>query len=170
MVPLFSIKKSQKKLSTVCPGGFVRSDDRLHQMNQNLRLFHEGVGMMFLVEEVCGGKCLVDKCPSFYLYVAFLVIIHWVLGFPEEHLQGSGSLRRGGVLTETGSMSPVEWGIWSENQKSESRHGVCRTRGGQGSWSLRGFWATLYRCGCLLNFPSNAGDGSVELGDGGRGR
>jgi hypothetical protein len=94
MVPLFSIKKSQKKLSTVCPGGFVRSDDRLHQMNQNLRLFHEGVGMMFLVEEVCGGKCLVDKCPSFYLYVAFLVIIHWALGFPQEHLQGSGSLRR----------------------------------------------------------------------------
>jgi hypothetical protein len=28
------------------------------------------------------------------LYFAFLVIIHWVLGFPQGHLQGSRSLRR----------------------------------------------------------------------------
>jgi hypothetical protein len=36
------------------------------------------------------------------LYLAFLVIIHGALGFPRGHLQGSRSLRRGGVLTETG--------------------------------------------------------------------
>jgi hypothetical protein len=58
--------------------------------------------MMFPVEVVCSGKGLVDKCPSFSLYVAFLVIIHGALGFPQGHLQGSRSLRRGGFLTETG--------------------------------------------------------------------
>jgi hypothetical protein len=58
--------------------------------------------MMFPVEEVCGGKGLVDKCPSFSLYLAFLVIIHESLSFPWGHLQGSGCLRRGGILTETG--------------------------------------------------------------------
>jgi hypothetical protein len=57
--------------------------------------------MMFPNEEVCGGKGLRDKCPSYSLYLAFLVIIHGPLGFPQGHLQGSGSLRRGGVLTET---------------------------------------------------------------------
>jgi hypothetical protein len=35
----------------------------------------EGVGMMLPVEEVCGGKGLVDKCPS-SLHLVFLVIIH----------------------------------------------------------------------------------------------
>jgi hypothetical protein len=57
---------------------------------------------MFPVEEVCGGKGLVDKCPSCFLYLAFLVIIHWSLGFHQGYLQGSGSLKRGGVLMETG--------------------------------------------------------------------
>jgi hypothetical protein len=56
---------------------------------------------MFLVEEVCGGKGLVDKSPSFSPYLAFLVIIHRALDSPQGHLQGSGSLRRGGILTET---------------------------------------------------------------------
>jgi hypothetical protein len=32
--------------------------------------------MMFPFEEVCGGKGLIDKCPSSSLYLAFLVIIH----------------------------------------------------------------------------------------------
>jgi hypothetical protein len=58
--------------------------------------------MMFPVEEVCAGKGLVDKCPSSSLYWAFLVIIHGFLGFPQGHLQGSRSLRRGGVLMENG--------------------------------------------------------------------
>jgi hypothetical protein len=58
--------------------------------------------MMLLVEEVCGAKGLIDKFPSSSLYLAFLVIIHGALGFPQGHLQGSRSLRRGGVLTETG--------------------------------------------------------------------
>jgi hypothetical protein len=53
---------------------------------------------MFPVGEVCGGKGLVDKCPSSSLSLIFLVIIHGALDFP----QGSGSLGRGGVLTETG--------------------------------------------------------------------
>jgi hypothetical protein len=57
--------------------------------------------MMFPVEVVCSGKGLVDKCPSFSLYVAFLVIIHGALGFPQGHLQGSGNLRRRGVVMET---------------------------------------------------------------------
>jgi hypothetical protein len=58
--------------------------------------------MMFPVEEVCGGKGLVDKCPPSFLYLVFLVIIHGALGFLQGHLQGSRSLRRGGVLIETG--------------------------------------------------------------------
>jgi hypothetical protein len=59
-----------------------------------------GVGM-FPAEEVCGGKGLIDKYLSFSLYMAFLIIIHGALGFPQGHLQGSRSLRRGGVLTKT---------------------------------------------------------------------
>jgi hypothetical protein len=51
--------------------------------------------MMFPVEEFCGGKGLIDKYLSSSLYLAFLIIIH-------GHLQGSRSLRRGGVLMETG--------------------------------------------------------------------
>jgi hypothetical protein len=34
---------------------------------------------MFPVEEVCGGKGLIDKYPSSSLYLAFLVIIHEAL-------------------------------------------------------------------------------------------
>jgi hypothetical protein len=34
--------------------------------------------------------------------LAFLVIIHGALGFPQGHLQGSWSLRRVEVLMETG--------------------------------------------------------------------
>jgi hypothetical protein len=54
--------------------------------------------MMFLVEEVCGGKGLIDKYPSSSLYLAFLVIIHGAQGIPQGHLQGSRRLRRGGGL------------------------------------------------------------------------
>jgi hypothetical protein len=40
-------------------------DDGVHQINQSLRFFHEGGGVMLPVEEVCGGKGLVDEClPS----------------------------------------------------------------------------------------------------------
>jgi hypothetical protein len=99
---LFSIKYSQEKLSSVFPGRFVNLDDQLHQINQSLRLFHKGGGMMIPVEEVSGGKGLIDKYLSSSLYLAFLVIIHGALGFPQGHLQGSRSLRRGGFLTETG--------------------------------------------------------------------
>jgi hypothetical protein len=98
---LSSALNSQRKLSTVCPGRFVSLDDRLHQINQSLRFFHEGRGMIFPFEEVCGGKGLIDKYISFSLYLAFLVIIHGALGFPQGHLQGSRSLRRGEFLTET---------------------------------------------------------------------
>jgi hypothetical protein len=58
--------------------------------------------MMFPVEEICGSKGLVDKSPSSSLYLAFLVIIHKSLGFPQGHLQGRRGLRTGGVLTKTG--------------------------------------------------------------------
>jgi hypothetical protein len=57
---------------------------------------------MFPVEDVCGGEGLIDKCTSSSLYLAFLDIIHGVLGFPQGHLEDSRSLRRGEVLTETG--------------------------------------------------------------------
>jgi hypothetical protein len=107
MVLLVSIKYSQKKLSTVCPGGFVSLDDRLHQINQSLRLFCEGV-MIFPNQEVCGGKGLVDKCPLSSLYLTILVMIHWSLGLPQKHLQGGGGLRRGEILTETGWMPLIE--------------------------------------------------------------
>jgi hypothetical protein len=43
--------------------------------------------------------------------VAFQVIVHKVLGFPQRHLQGSGNLKRRGVLTETGEMFLIEWGM-----------------------------------------------------------
>jgi hypothetical protein len=79
----------------------VSLDDRLHQINQTLRLFLEGGGVMLSVEELCGGKGLIDKYPSSSLYLAFQVIIHGALGFPQGQLQGSRSLRRGGVLMET---------------------------------------------------------------------
>jgi hypothetical protein len=36
------------------------------------------------------------------LHLAFLVIIHGALSFPQGHLEGRGGLRRGGVLKETG--------------------------------------------------------------------
>jgi hypothetical protein len=58
--------------------------------------------------------------------LTILVITHWALDLPQGHLQGSGSLRRGGVLAETGWMPPIEWGMWSG-------HGVPRIQGGQGS-------------------------------------
>jgi hypothetical protein len=64
----------------------VSLDDRLHQINQALRVFHEEGGMLLPVEEVCGGKGLVDKGPSFSLYLALLVRIHGALGFHQGHL------------------------------------------------------------------------------------
>jgi hypothetical protein len=57
---------------------------------------------MFPVEEVCGGKGQIDKYLSSSLYLAFLIIIHGVLDFPHGHVQGSRSLKRGGVPMETG--------------------------------------------------------------------
>jgi hypothetical protein len=56
----------------------VSLDDRLHQINQGLWLFCEGGGMMFPVQEICGGKGIVDKSPP-SLYLAFLVKIHGAL-------------------------------------------------------------------------------------------
>jgi hypothetical protein len=58
--------------------------------------------MMFPVEEICGSKELIERYASSSLYLAFLVIIHGTLGFLQGHLQGIRSLRRGGVLIETG--------------------------------------------------------------------
>jgi hypothetical protein len=42
----------------------VSLEDRLHQINQSLRPFHEGRGLIFPVEDICGGKGLIDKCLS----------------------------------------------------------------------------------------------------------
>jgi hypothetical protein len=42
----------------------VSLDDGLHQINQSLRLFHEGEGVKLPVEVVSGGKGLIDKCLS----------------------------------------------------------------------------------------------------------
>jgi hypothetical protein len=111
----------------------VSLDDRLHEINQSLRFFHEGGGVMFPVEEVCGGKGLVDEYPSSSLYLAFLVIIHGALGFTQRHLQGSWSLRRGGVLTETAQMLSIEWGMWCVHWWTRSVYSVHRTQRGQGS-------------------------------------
>jgi hypothetical protein len=83
--------------------------------------------MMFPVEEVCGGKGLIDKYPSPSLYSAFLVIIHRDLGFPQGHLQGSWSLKRGGVFTEPGQMLSIEWGMWGEHWWTQSGYKVLRT-------------------------------------------
>jgi hypothetical protein len=89
MASLFGIKQSQKKLSAVCPGGFVSLDDRLHQINQGLGLFHKGGDVMFPVEEVCGDKGLIDKYLS-SLYLTILVIIHGALGFPQGICRAAG--------------------------------------------------------------------------------
>jgi hypothetical protein len=67
------------------------------------------------------------------LYLAFLVIIHWALDLPQGHLQSGRSLRRGGVLGESGWMPPIEWGMWGEHWQTRSGDGVHRTQGGQGS-------------------------------------
>jgi hypothetical protein len=92
----------------------VSLDDRLQQINQSLRLFHEGkINWMLPVEEVCGSKGLIDKYQSSF-YLAFLVIIHRALDFPQGHVKGSWSLRRGGVLMEISQMILIEWGMWSE--------------------------------------------------------
>jgi hypothetical protein len=65
--------------------------------------------------------------------LAFLVIIHGALGFPQGHLQGSWSLRRGGVLTVTGWMTLIEWRMWGQHWWTQSGYGVHRTQRGQGS-------------------------------------
>jgi hypothetical protein len=70
--------------------------------------------MMFPVEDVCGGKWLIDKYLSSSLGVAFLVIIHGTLGFPQGCLQGSKSLRGGSVM-KTGQMFSIKWGMWDEH-------------------------------------------------------
>jgi hypothetical protein len=74
------------------------------------RLFCEGGGMLFPVEEVYVGKGLVDKHLSSSLYMSFLVIIHGALGFPQGHLQGNWSLWRGRVLMETAQMLSIGGG------------------------------------------------------------
>jgi hypothetical protein len=58
-----------------------------------------------------------------------LVIIHQASDLP--HLQGDGSLKRGGVLVETGWMSLIEWGMWGENWQTWRSNGVHRTQGRQ---------------------------------------
>jgi hypothetical protein len=83
--------------------------------------------MMFPVEEVCGGKGLIDKCLPSSLYLAFLVIIHVDLGFLQGHLHASGNVRRGGVLTETGQMFPIKWGMWGEHWWTQSGYRVLKT-------------------------------------------
>jgi hypothetical protein len=88
---------------------------------------------MFLFQEVCGGKGLVDKYLSSSLCLAFLVQTQEALGLPQGHLQGSGSVRGGGFLVETRWMPLIEWEMWGENWWTWSGHGVHRTQGGQGS-------------------------------------
>jgi hypothetical protein len=121
MAWLFSIKESQEKLSTVCPGGLVSLDDRLHQINQSLRFFYERGSMMLPVEEVCGSKGLINKYLSSSLDLTFLIIIYGALGFPQGHLQGSWSLRRGRVLTVISQMLLIKWEMWV----STGGLGVC---------------------------------------------
>jgi hypothetical protein len=98
-----------------------------------LRLFQEEGSMMFPVQEVCGGKGLIDKYLAPSLYLTIWVIIHWALGFPQGYLQGSGSLRRGAVLMETGQMPLIEWRLWSKNWQTWSGCEVQRIQGGHGS-------------------------------------
>jgi hypothetical protein len=67
------------------------------------------------------------------LVFGFLVIIHGDLGFPKEHLQGSWNLGRGRVLTVTGQMFSVKWGMWDEHWWTWIVYRVHRTLGSQGS-------------------------------------
>jgi hypothetical protein len=58
---------------------------------------------MFPVEEVCGGKGLDRQISILLLLFGLPGHNTWGSGLPpQRHLQGSRSLRRGGVLTETG--------------------------------------------------------------------
>jgi hypothetical protein len=43
------------------------------------------------------------------------LMIEWALYLCQGHLQGSGNLKRGGVLAETGWMPLIEWGLRGEN-------------------------------------------------------
>jgi hypothetical protein len=87
--------------------------------------------MMLPVEEVCGGKGLIDKCPSSSLYLAFLVITDVVLSFPQGHPQGIWSLRRGEVLTETSQILSIKWVIQGKHWWTQSAYRVHRTEGDQ---------------------------------------
>jgi hypothetical protein len=64
---------------------------------------------VFPVEAIYGVKGLIDKYSSSSLYLAFLVIIHG-LWASLRHVQGSRSLRRGGILTEKTPQSGVSTG------------------------------------------------------------
>jgi hypothetical protein len=89
--------------------------------------------MIFPVEEVCGGKGLIEKYQSSSLYLAFLVIIHGILGFPQGHLQGSWCLRRGGILLVIGQMLSIKWEMWGEHWWTQSMFRVHRIQGDHGS-------------------------------------
>jgi hypothetical protein len=128
MALLFSIIESERAVDSLSRWVCVWMID-CNQYNQSLRLFHEGGGMLFPVEEVCGDKGLLGKYSSCSLYLAFLIITHGALDFPQGHLQGNRSLRRGGVLTETGVMLSIKWGMWGEHLWTQSGYGICRTQG-----------------------------------------
>jgi hypothetical protein len=89
--------------------------------------------MMFPVEEVCGGKGVKDKYPSSSLYLAFLVIIHGALGFPQGHLKSYWSLRKGGVLLVISQMFSIKWEMWGEHWWTQSTYRVHRIQGSHGS-------------------------------------
>jgi hypothetical protein len=103
------------------------------------------------------------------LYLTILVIIHWPLDLPQGHLLGSGSLRRGGVLVEPGWMALIEWGMWGENWRSWSGHGIHRLREVVGVEAPEASGPDCTGGTVPHASPSNVRGEGVELGAGDRG-
>jgi hypothetical protein len=130
-----------------------------------LRFFCEGGGVRFPVEEVCGGKGLVDEYPP-SLYLTILVIMHWALDLPGASV-GGGILRRGGVFAETGWMPQTKWVRTSGRGVGMGSIGLREVRGVEAHEASRSDFivVTVPRAS-----SSNVGGKGVELGASGRGR
>jgi hypothetical protein len=101
--------------------------------------------------------------------LAFLVIIHRALNFSQGHLQGIWSLRRGGVLTETGQKLSMEWGMWLSTgglRVGIESLGLREVRGVEASEASKPDFTDVT---VPLVSPSSVRGRGAELGAGGRG-
>jgi hypothetical protein len=90
--------------------------------------------MMFSIEEVCGGKGLVEIYLS-SLYLIILIIMHWALDLPQGDLHGGvgGGAEEWRVLHRDRLVCLTDWGRWGEHWWTWSGYGIHRTQRGWGS-------------------------------------